>query len=181
MGKGPSGFEDNRTSRLKSLSQEHPMPFPPSLSSSNSTRMPLYPWWQHQGRATRGWSWWSAAQVSYCPGHGVSRKFEAWYKSGGIFLLHSAVPHYWPPTMQSCPKRLSPLNRLVRTRNSHGQAITEWSEKHKDEIKEPLLAEWGEIYGSQTIWMPSRMCSQTRNLAHTVAMSRHLKLSTIPF
>lgn len=89
--KGPSGFEDNRTSRLKSLFQEHPMPFPPTPSSSNSTMMPFYPWWQHQGRATRGWSWWSAAQVSDCPRHGVSREFEVWFKSGGIFLLHSAA------------------------------------------------------------------------------------------
>lgn len=36
VGKGPSGFEDNRTSILKNIFQEHPMPFPPTLSSRNS-------------------------------------------------------------------------------------------------------------------------------------------------
>lgn len=76
VGKGCSSFEDNRTSRLRNLFQEHPMAFPPSLSSSNSTMMSLYPWWQHQGRATRGWSWWSAAQVPDCPRHGVSETLK---------------------------------------------------------------------------------------------------------
>lgn len=149
--------------------------------------MPSYPWWQHQGRATRGWSWCSAAQISDYPRHGDSRNLEVWYKSGGTFLLHSAAEAaclfliMGPQQCRAVPKFCAHSTSWSEAGIPMVKPSLSDHKKHKDEIKEPLLVERGEIYGNQTAWMLPGKCSQRRNLAHTVATSRHLKLSTIPF
>lgn len=154
VGKDPSGFEDNRTSRFKSHFQEHPMLFPPTLTTAVAS-------WCHYilGDSTKGGQQGTGAgEVQHKSLTAPDVEFPENLKYGtnleGLSpslccWRYMSVPHYWLPTMQSCLKSLCPLNKLVRSRpRSHGQAITEgtteWSEKHKDEIKEPLLVERGE-------------------------------------
>lgn len=124
VSKNLSGFEDNSTSRQEIFPVSAPClfsPNPSSSSSSDSIMMLLYPRWQQQRRARRGQSWRSAAPVSDCPSHGVPRKSEAGYKSGGIFVSQLPLLLKLPACSSLMALNVAELSQKVLPTRQTGQ------------------------------------------------------------